>query len=383
MKIVTFASKTLGDTIMATPLYRALRSMYPNEQIDLITEIENHPVLKGVNLFDKEILFKENIDFTDYDLAVMPVYCCQRIVPKLAQAAKRYVDFRHFYPKKPKSIWKRLSSAYAHMLFEKHQVELNIELLQSLGYQGKIPDMYCPLPDREIYSQYKGKVGLCIYTPKNEFQKGNNRFWPLENWNKLGTFLGGENLIILGSDFDKPNMEKLASLGNLPFQITKNIGDFIGLCQQLKLLITTDHGAMHMAAVSGVPIISLHGASSPVLLHPWVQGGGKSISVISPKFCSPCQRSYRVGLCEREITKMKCMSRITPELIVKAVKVIESMREGESKILFSRKLLSPQEFKNNWKVKFRNLLNIIVSREIIRVIKLFTNRASALSKGKM
>ncbi|MBN3039649.1 MAG: glycosyltransferase family 9 protein [Candidatus Omnitrophica bacterium] len=374
MKIVTFAAKTLGDTIMATPLYRALRSLYPNQTIELVSEIDNHPVLEGIGLFDRELLFKDDIDFFSYDLAVMPVYCCRRQVQEAAQRAKKYIDLRAIYPKKPKNFGKRISSAYSHMLFEKHQVELNMELVKSLGYQGEIPPTYCPEPDQEIYPEHKDKIGLCIYTPADQFQEGKNRFWPLDKWVKLIGLFGKENVLIAGPEQDRPSMEKVAELSGAKLQITQKIKDFTGLCKQLRVVVTTDHGAMHIAACSGAAIVSLHGASSPVLLHPWVSSQGRSISVISPKFCSPCQRSYRLRFCERGITRMKCMKQISPESVFWAAKNMENIREGKSKILFGRRLLYPQEYKESLRVKFRHLLSIIISREIIRLIKLLTGK---------
>ncbi|MDD5194867.1 MAG: glycosyltransferase family 9 protein [Candidatus Omnitrophica bacterium] len=370
MKIATFAPKEIGDTIMATPMFKALRNLYPDAVIDIVTEIENHPVIEGIGLFDHIITFWEGIDLSGYDLALMPVFSCEPAVHSAAKKAKQFIGIEVLYSLKPHSLIKRLTAAHAHMLFEKHQVELNMELVRKLGYNGEIPEMYCPVLEEDIFSEYKDKIACCIYTPQNSFQAGKNRFWPLERWKALIDLLGEENVLLVGATTDTPNIKKLSEAVKCKIKITSTIREFVRLCKQLKVLITTDHGAMHIAATSGVPIVSLHGASSPVLLHPWVAKKGKSISIISSKLCSPCQRSYRLRFCERALTTQNCMEKITPKQVASAIDMMDKLEIGESRILIGYKLMTIEEFRHNWWIKLKHLINITVSREMLRIAKL-------------
>ncbi|MDD5584106.1 MAG: glycosyltransferase family 9 protein [Candidatus Omnitrophica bacterium] len=375
MKIVTFAPEEIGDTIMATPLYAALRRLYSGATLDVISERDNHPVLKGIDLFDHTIVFTDGLDLSEYDMAVMPVFSCTEALQERARKAKRYIELRHLYPITPRHWKKKITAAYRHMLFEKHQVELNMELARHIGYTGDIPELYCPGPSQVLFAEHKGKIGCCIYTPQTEFQAKKNRNWPLHHWQALIEQLDKENVVATGAACDRPNIERIVSLTGCSYQITATIQEFVGLCRQLKVLITTDHGAMHIAATSGVPIISLHGTSSPVLLHPWVGSKGKSISIISPKSCSPCQRSYRLRLCEKGMTKQTCMEKILPKHVLNALSMEDSVPVGTSMIMAGRKLMSIEEFRNSWSTQLKHFANIGFSREMIRIMKFFDKNA--------
>ncbi|MFH1876761.1 MAG: glycosyltransferase family 9 protein [Candidatus Omnitrophota bacterium] len=371
MKIVTFAPQEIGDTIMATPLYAALRRLYPQETLDVVSERNNHPVLEGINLFDHTAVFTDGLDLSGYDMAVMPVFSCADAVKECAKKAKCYIELSHLYPTEPQRWKKKVTAAYRHMLFEKHQVELNMELLRRIGYTGETPALYCPRPSYALFAEHKNKIGCCIYTAQTEFQAKKNRSWPLGHWQTLIASLGKENVVVVGAACDWSNMEQIVSLTGCSYQRTASIQEFIGLCQQLNVLITTDHGAMHIAAVSGVPIISLHGTSSPVLLHPWVGREGKSISITSSTSCSPCQRSYRLRLCEKGLTKQNCMEKILPKHVLKALSMKDSLPVGTSMIMVGGTLMTTEEFCSKWIIQLKHFINIIVSREIIRMMKVF------------
>ena len=52
-KIAVFAPREIGDTVMATPLYQILRNLFPTAFLTLLSEIVPHPVLEGLNIFEK------------------------------------------------------------------------------------------------------------------------------------------------------------------------------------------------------------------------------------------------------------------------------------------------------------------------------------------
>src|SRR6516162_9235422 len=57
MKIAVFCPNLIGDTVMATPTFRALASRFPGARFTAIIRPHVAPVLEGTNWFDQTELF--------------------------------------------------------------------------------------------------------------------------------------------------------------------------------------------------------------------------------------------------------------------------------------------------------------------------------------
>ena len=62
MKIAVFCPNLIGDTVMATPTFRALRGQFPDARFTAIIRPHVAPVLDGSHWFDKTILFHHRSD---------------------------------------------------------------------------------------------------------------------------------------------------------------------------------------------------------------------------------------------------------------------------------------------------------------------------------
>ena len=376
-KLATFAPLELGDTILATPLYRALRASYPEAHLTVLSQLPNHPVLKDFGVFDSVKDYNLETDLSAFDLVVLPVLCGDSEVRRHFAGYPNVISADGLYAVRRNSLANKWNGLYSHLLFYKHQVELNMELAHKAGYAGQSIAPYCPQGDPAQFEQHKGMIGLFINTPANEFQAMANRQWPFKNWKALIERVGNSRLILIGGSSDRPNVEQLARETNSPFVITKSFAEFTGLCRVLKLLVTTDGGAMHAAATSGVPIISLHGTSSPILLHPWIYPDGKCIAVLSPNSCGPCQRSYRLQICESGLTKMDCMENLRPEFIASAMNEIEKLERGACLIMKGNQLLTKNDYLKSWRRAFEFTVNNNVARVALRLTS--KKRASGIA----
>ena len=365
--LATFAPRELGDTILATPLYRALRASYPEAHFTLLSQLPNHPVLEGFAGFDAIENYDRETDLSVFDLVVLPVLCGDSEVRRHFEGHPNVISADRLYAVRRRSFINKWNGLYSHVLFHRHQVELNMELAYEAGYGGPAIGPYCPQGDPTRFEQQRGKVGLFINTPTNEFQAMANRQWPIKNWKALIDRVGVSEIVLVGGNTDRPNVERLAAETNVPFVVTNSLAEFTALCRVLKLLVTTDGGAMHAAATSGVPLISLHGTSSPILLHPWIYPDGKCIAVLSPNTCSPCQRSYRLQACENGLTKMDCMQNLRPEFIENAMTEIEKLERGTCLIMKGNHLLTKKNYLKSWKRAFEFTLNNNLARLALRL----------------
>ncbi len=357
-RIATFASVQIGDTLMATSLYQALRIQYPKAEFSLLSQVADHPVIAGLDTFDRIVDYHPDLDLDKlYDLVVLPVFCGDASVSSNFDRFQNVISLDRLHRELRHSWRNKWDGQFTHVLFYKHQFELNADLARAAGYAGEMPPLYCPQGDPKSYSHLDGRIGLFINTPQNKFQALPNRQWPLTHWKSLIQLMGPSNVVLIGADSDLPNLNLLAAETTAPYEATGKLSDFTALCRNLKVLVTTDGGGMHAAATTGVPIISLHGTSSPILLHPWIYPDGKCIAISAPNTCSPCQRSYRLQLCETGQTQMRCMERITPERVVRSVGLIESLPAGTCMILRGNDLQTKTEFIRSWRRWLRFTIN--------------------------
>lgn len=383
-RIATFAPLELGDTILATPLYRALRTSYPDAHFTALSQLPDHPVLSGFDAFDSVVNYNLEIDLSrDFDLVVLPVLCGENDVRRHFQNHSNVISADRLYDARRRSLINTWNGKYSHVLFHKHQVEMNMELAYEAGYEGPTMPPYCPQGDSSQFEQQQGKIGLFINTPVNEFQAMTNRQWPMVNWKALINRLGVDNIVLIGGATDRPNVTRLAEETSASFALTATLAEYTGLCRLLKVLVTTDGGAMHAAATTGVPLISLHGTSSPILLHPWIYPAGKCIAMLSPNTCSPCQRSYRLQACESGLTKMDCMQNIVPESVSRAISEIDNVRAGTCLVMKGDHLMTKTAYLRSWKRAIEFSLNYNVARVAVRLTSRSRQKPLAGWKGAL
>lgn len=369
LTLATFAPAELGDTIMATALYRALRVAYPEARYTVLSQLPDHPVLAGLDVFDEVVFYDPAMDLAaNFDLVVLPVLCGDNEVRSHFDTHPALVSADRLFAKERRGLLNKWDGRYSHVLFYRHQVEMNEELARAAGYEGSALPLFCPQGWVENFEQHRGSVGLFINTPANKFQALPNRQWPREHWQALVSRLGAANVLLVGGPTDRPNVEELANATGAPFVVTTSLAELTGLCQVLRALVTTDGGAMHAAATTPVPIVSLHGTSSPILLHPWIYPQGKCIAVVSPNSCSPCQRSYRLKLCENGVTQMDCMQNIKPELVARALGEFDRVEAGTCLIMKGERLYTKDAYLRSSKRRFEFTLNYNVARAALRLL---------------
>jgi len=147
------------------------------------------------------------------------------------------------------------------------------------------------------------------------------RRWPRKNFASLGKMILEEfqqaTIIITGVDRDKSETEILAEqLKGISLAGQTSLRELLTLYHIADLLITSDSGPAHFAALTPVKTIAFFGPETPILY------GEKSNNieiVTSGLACSPCLNVYnhRNSPCK----KSECLKRITPQEIFKKVKI--------------------------------------------------------------
>ena len=122
----------------------------------------------------------------------------------------------------------------------------------------------------------------------------------------------GAHIIFTGAKDDHPAIEETINLMrhravNAAGKTT--LRELAYLVKQVKLIITTDSGPMHIAAAMGKPVVALFGPTSPRRTGPYTE---RALIVSAQLPCSPCFKRT----CDRD---KACMDEISVDAVLAAV----------------------------------------------------------------
>lgn len=342
--ILVNALVNLGDVILTTSAIALLKKAYPEAKITMLVRpvvreaVENNPVIDEVILFDYKS--KENslgkmwsmvqeIKRRKFDLSISfdrksrPAILCW-----LAGIPVRVGADRIFDDKPSKVVW-----LYTHTMYIKHDLAntLQAETYQEIVRQftglseHTVPVMAnIPAASRAkaamLLSELPAnamKIGLCV---KGTFAL---KTWPKEYFAVVVSELAKKyqaGFFVVGAPNDEAyaaeviaECEKEAGLNTGAIQNfcgKTNLLDLAALFEKTDLFVTVDTGATHMAATTGVKMVTMYGCTSPKRWHPY----NKNARVLSyePE-CCPCK------LAPEECPswpKPECLWQVTPEMVI-------------------------------------------------------------------
>ena len=314
VNILVVRAGALGDTLMATPVVRALGERYPDASIDVLCSdaavvlLELHPrvdrlfSLKWRNLPyaispEKRRLAKQ-LRARHYDLAVL----LER-APRYRELLDRadIGEIRSFResPFDPKA----------------HAIENN---LRAAGIHGST-DMELVVSENDERKAHEfldglGRplVGLHVgYGPRGKKRDQSMRLkgWALENFIELGERLveDGANLVLTGSADDRPDVNKLsARVPARDIAGRTSVRELAAVIQKLDLFVSVDSGPAHMAAAVGTPLVVLWGPAILEQVRP--MSSTSPVTVVRHAVpCAPCYDTPLMKTCQQNI----CMEGIT------------------------------------------------------------------------
>lgn len=337
--ILVNALVNLGDVVLTTSAIALLKKAYPNAKVTMLCKgvvrqaVENNPVIDEVMVFDykakqnslgkmldmvKEIK-RHNFDLSiSFDRKLRPAILCF-----LAGIPTRVGADRIFDDKPSKVTW-----LYTDTIKIKHDIvnTLQAETYQEIvrGFTGlnghevpvfanltkknheKAEMLLSRLPksDKVIALCVKGTFGLKTW-PKKYFATVVNEL----NQKYNAAFF------VVGAPGDRAYSDEVIKEIGLPvenFCGDTSLTDLAALISKVDLFITVDTGATHIAATTGVKMVTMYGCTSPKRWHPF----NKNARVMSydPE-CCPC--SYGENECPY-LPKPKCLYEVTPNNVLEA-----------------------------------------------------------------
>jgi len=337
MRIAVFAPNLIGDTVMATPTFRALRAGFPSAEIAVVIKPHVAPTLDAAPWIDRVIPLAPRAKNREhrtqavirrlradrFDLAILlPNSFRSALVARLAGIPRRVG-----YARGGRGLL--LTDRLAPLKDGRGRfvptpiVEYYLALAKHLGcpVDSVCLELFTTPGDEEAADAAWERLGLVGDRPVICLNTG-GAFGPAKSWptghfaelaRRLVDEAGANVLVVCGPGerdsareiVAKSNHSKIVSLADEPM----SIGLTKACVRRSSLMVTTDSGPRHFAAGFGVPVVSLFGPTHiewTRTYHP------HAIHLQIPVDCGPCQK----GVCP--LGHHRCMVELSPSSVFAA-----------------------------------------------------------------
>jgi lipopolysaccharide heptosyltransferase II len=323
-RILAIRLQAMGDVVITLPYLQCLRNALPPEgQLDLLTREETKDIPRNIDLFDRVYSIGGARSFRKQLLStilLLPQLFLRRydVIIDLQHNALSGIVRKTLLPK----AWSAFDRFSPRTAGERTQLTID-----AAGVCNIQMDTRLRLRQPYLAAATLNNKGLCetdsmvVLNPAGAFPTRNwemrkyvlfARLW-LQRW-------PGTKFIVLGTSFiiDKAiflEKELGDCLVNLVDQTTP--AEAFSLLQRVTLVLSEDSGLMHMAWVSGTPVVALFGSTR----SDWSRPLGRHSLVLdsSDLTCGNCmQESCRRG-------DVYCLSRLgAEEVFARAVTLVEA-----------------------------------------------------------
>lgn len=325
----------LGDVVFATAALGILRSTYPNARITYMIRsgvavvMRNHPYIDEIIEYEYKSKdgiknlwnFAQKLKSYNFDLSIAMDRRPRTIILLYLAQIKERIGVNKMYAED--SSWSSMLNTKTIKLDYKLFTRLHHENLQEMirrftGSDLSLQPVIAKAPPENIMVAQRllselpdGKkyIALCVralYKLKN---------WPAEYFAELIQLLARKDdiaMFIIGTDEDFEYADNIIKVSQVPvanFCGKTSLWDLIALYNLSHMMISIDNGAVHLAAASGLPIVSIFGATTPIYAKP---ASEISEAVYMGLPCSPCSKYS----CDN---KHECMTQITPKVVLDKV----------------------------------------------------------------
>ncbi len=325
--ILTIKLRYLGDVLLATPAWQALKAAYPGARLTVIVNRGTEDILLS-NPHVDEVLSLERgsivqqyrfvatirrrhfdtvVDLTDGDRAAFLTWISGAPVRIGFNADHRWTG-RCYTTVVP-------SDAAA------HRIERDLSALAPLAIPviDRIPRMWLTEEDHTAAEELLRRVGVQSVGPLVVIQPGARywfKAWPSERFAELADRLAdryGCQVLVAGSPQEAALVQtvvtqaksRLISIAGL-----SRVRTLAALLKRSALFVGNDTGAMHIAAAVGTPLVGLFGPSNPM---EWGPRGGPAEVIYKGLDCRVCFHPT----CRRG--EQNCMKLITVDEVMAAV----------------------------------------------------------------
>ncbi|OPY90338.1 MAG: Lipopolysaccharide core heptosyltransferase RfaQ [Syntrophus sp. PtaU1.Bin208] len=335
-RILVIKLRYLGDVLLTTPVFEALRVRYPDAFIAAVVNRGTEDMLSGNPAIDKIFkverdsrplkdlqkqlsLIREIRNFK-FDVVLELTHNSRAAILAFLSGAKKRLGYK---PKKKKGFRRTLLLTDLVTVGKKlHVIDRHLEMAKSLGcsFLPTKPALYWSPQDQnacEDILKSNGVSGDLPYVVVHPSSTAIHKVWSAEGYAALCDYLAEKKairtILICGKDEAEFRLNgKICDLAKRP---PLNLGGKLSLKQTAALLskallfIGIDSGPMHMAAAVGTPVLAIFGPSRPWRWGPWGEG---QVVVQKNWDCVPCGKKG----CRNDGGESRCLMELTPDEVL-------------------------------------------------------------------
>jgi ADP-heptose:LPS heptosyltransferase len=332
MRLLVIRTSAMGDVALTVPVLKGMREQYPEVELLILTRSAFTPFfssVKGLDFFSPDLknrhkgligiirLFKDISRKTDIDY-VIDLHDVLR--SKILRLLFRATGVPAAVINKGRSEKKSLVSGGTKKQL-RHSVERYCDVFARAGFnvfpsEDKwIVPSHDPSLDATIEAEMAGVINIGVAP----YAKHKLKMWPENNMIVLLNHLSEKYICrfwLFGGAEDSAKLEvlqlKIPGSKNLAGKLTLE-GELL-LMSRLDFMIAMDSSNMHMAALTGIKVISIWGGTDPLSgFSAWKQPESYSIRIpVEDLNCRPCT-VFGKGECKRG--DFACMNWLTPEVV--------------------------------------------------------------------
>ncbi|MFA5008365.1 MAG: lipopolysaccharide heptosyltransferase II [Candidatus Omnitrophota bacterium] len=319
-RILVVSVNWLGDAIMTTPAFRAVKEKFPLSLVSVMAPERVKDVFSGNPYIDEIIIFDEKKNHKSFlsklhfvkqlrerkfDTVFLIHRSFTRALICFLAGIKTRIGYRRL--KNTFVVNKMIDSPKNNI--HKQDYYLNIFEKMGIAVYDKTPKVYVPQKMQEKY-----KTELSKIRSKHAYLVGINpsanwllKRWPQKNFAALCDKLTKElncGIIFIGDKNDSPVINGvIAEMKNTPYNFCgkTNINELAALVENVDLFISNDSGPAHLAASLGINTLVLFGPTSSQLSAP----RGRAVTILKKDIqCEiPCYSTdCRDNTCMKNIT---------------------------------------------------------------------------------
>lgn len=332
-RLIIIQTAFLGDLILATPLFRAIKKIYPEGYLSVVIRPEYRELMRAIPEIDELILY----DKRGRERGLVNLY---NKVRELRLRSANLAISPHRSARTALMLWqshlpRRVGFAEAGLSFlytdrvarnmSLHEVDRNLSLISALEQD---PGKFDRMPYLQVKEEWEKEAAILLPPSPRFVGIAPSSVWPTKRWipagfSRLIDLLSeklGLKAVILGEPGAEPLAREIAGQAKSePINLTGKtpLGVLTAVVSKLKLLVSNDSGLVHVASARNIPTVAIYGPTSPKFGYGPLSPGSRTVGLDLD--CRPC---HVHGPRECPRGHFRCMKEITPEQVLETAGMI-------------------------------------------------------------
>ena len=332
-RILITRTDRIGDVLLSTPVFRALRDAYPESHIAVLVRpyakdiVEGNPYIDEVIIYDKygkhktiikSLVFTVGLARKKFDTAIILHPTTRMHIITMLAGIRTRIGYNR---KCGFLLTKKIP--HTKQFGRKHELDYNLDVLRAIGIRPEQRLMYFPVrkASEEKIAALLKKEGVRdsdMLVAIHPAASCPSKRWAPQSFARVADELvrkfGVKIVVVSGADA-RPFVKDMTSrMRNdvIDFSGKTKVGELGSLLKRASLLISNDSGPVHVAAALGVSVIAIFGRKDSGLSPTrWKPLGKDDIIFHKNVGCQICLAHN----CRNEF---KCLKAVTVEEVLKA-----------------------------------------------------------------